>query len=330
METLINRFAEYVNNNLEISVLTQELRHTEELPFYLRQRYTFFQTELLSVNCILVLDSGIEEQTPAVIEKHFNYIAGISNDILIYIREAISSYDRKRLIERKIPFVVPGNQMYMPFLGIDLCEHFRRIQIKTDKLSPATQYLLMYLLQQPEDVGTNPYKASELLGYSRMTMTRAFQELKQFGIGVHKKTGKNTFLYLGESKRDIWATVLPYLQNPINRTIFLRRIMNDDAIQHIGKLAGLSALAKYTMIAEPRVPIYAIQSKHWTTKMQLGYQKLPYPDLNTFELELWRYPVHMPQQADTVDRLSLYLSLKDSADERVQGELPYILEGIIW
>jgi DNA-binding MarR family transcriptional regulator len=330
METLVNRFVEYIKETLGTSVLIQEWSHTEELPLYLRERYAFFQMEILSVPSLLVVHTGMGEQTPAVIEKHLKQLTAKTDEMLVYLRDAISSYDRKRLIERKIPFVVPGNQMYMPFLGVDLREHFRGIRRKSEPLSPATQFLLMYLLQQTEDVEMNPSKAAELLGYSRMTMTRAFQELENIGIGEHKKIGKGKYLYLGESKRNIWEAALPYLQNPVQRRIFLRRLNDYDTNQYKYKLAGQSALAKITMIAEPRVPIYAIQGKHWKGKNLQGYQELPYPDYDAVELELWSYPVQMAEKVDTVDRLSLYLSLIDSADERVQGALNNILEGILW
>jgi len=47
---------------------------------------------------------------------------------LIYVRAQVTAYNRKRLIEQKVPFIVPGNQMYLPMLAIDLREHFRRIR----------------------------------------------------------------------------------------------------------------------------------------------------------------------------------------------------------
>ena len=38
----------------------------------------------------------------------------------------MASYERKRLIEQKVPSIVPGNQLYLPDLGLDLREYFRR------------------------------------------------------------------------------------------------------------------------------------------------------------------------------------------------------------
>ena len=45
---------------------------------------------------------------------------------MVYVTGALASYERKRLIEQKVPFMVPGNQLYLPDLGIDLREYFRQ------------------------------------------------------------------------------------------------------------------------------------------------------------------------------------------------------------
>ncbi|MCK7468892.1 MAG: hypothetical protein MZU91_12730 [Desulfosudis oleivorans] len=45
---------------------------------------------------------------------------------VVYVTRTLASYERKRLIEQKVPFLVPGNQLYLPDLGIDLREYFRK------------------------------------------------------------------------------------------------------------------------------------------------------------------------------------------------------------
>jgi len=43
-------------------------------------------------------------------------------DDVVYVRTRMTAFNRKRLIEQKVPFIVPGNQMYLPTLAIDLRE----------------------------------------------------------------------------------------------------------------------------------------------------------------------------------------------------------------
>jgi hypothetical protein len=52
--------------------------------------------------------------------------------------------------------------------------------------------------------------------------------------------------------------------------------------------------------------------------------------LNT--IELWKYPTTMPYllNHDVVDKLSLYLSMKDNPDARIEKELEIMIEEMKW
>lgn len=59
---------------------------------------------------------------------------------LATIAATLACCERKRLIEQKVPLLVPGNQLYLPDLGIDLREYFRKPPTAPDTArSPATQ-----------------------------------------------------------------------------------------------------------------------------------------------------------------------------------------------
>jgi hypothetical protein len=47
-------------------------------------------------------------------------------------------------------------------------------------------------------------------------------------------------------------------------------------------------------------------------------------------LEIWAYDPLVLSAGDTVDPLSLFLSMRDSPDERIQQQLRILLEGIEW
>jgi len=321
MEARLGPLIAYINEILGLRVLPQAWNKAADLPLFLKERYQFYHIELLSINCVIVADVDTGEQTPAAIEKHFIQLAAKTDGFFIYFCETISRYNRKRLIERKIPFVIPGNQMYLPFLGVDLHEYFHSIRRRSEKLSPAAQRLLLYLLQKKYIEGVNPVKMAELLGYTTMTMTRAFQELESVGIGRHKKVGKNKMLYLTEDKKTLWEKALPYLQSPVQKRLYVRRLDEADDFPYLFSLAGQSALANMSMIAEPNIPTYAIQGRMWAGHIRRQFEVLPHPEPDAIELELWSYPVRLPEKENIADGLSLFLSLMDNTDERVQGAL---------
>jgi len=47
-------------------------------------------------------------------------------------------------------------------------------------------------------------------------------------------------------------------------------------------------------------------------------------------VQVWRYDPHILSENGKVDKLSLYLSLRDNADDRIQIELENMLNEIKW
>ena len=140
MDELLDAVTTYLRDVLAIRVDLEPWQGGATLPLYLREQYRFYQVKPTDGirNFLLCLDNA--EQTPAVIEKNFKYLATKTPETPVYVRQSITSYDRKRLIERRIPFVIPGNQMYLPFVGIDLRERYTDNRTRSDiAFSPAAQ-----------------------------------------------------------------------------------------------------------------------------------------------------------------------------------------------
>lgn len=107
----------------------------------------------------------------------------MAGQLAVYVTNALASYDRRRLIEQRVPFIVPGNQLYLPDLGLDLRECFRqRVPVTEAALSPSAQAMLItVLLRQPLQPNWQPPKVAAALGYTPMTLSRAVKELKAAG-----------------------------------------------------------------------------------------------------------------------------------------------------
>lgn len=327
MKKLIRQLEQYLRETIGIMVTPHLWDKSNGLPQYLRERYRFFTMDILGIECLLMADTGEAEQPPAVIRKHMDQVKVRYDTNIVYVRRTVTSYNRKRLIEQKVSFIVPGNQMYLPMLGIDLREHLKRLQEKRPVFSPSTQTLILHVLWQKEIDTLTPAKIAHSLGYSPMTMTRAFDELETSGIGEHSMLGKERHLSFAETGKPLWEKVLPYLNTPVRKRLYVASSMQTGK----GSLAGESALAKYTMLAEPKIPIFAFSTDEWNLRMQHDkISKLTLPEPGSFEIELWKYDPHLFAHEEKVDRLSLYLSLKNSTDERVQSALDALLGGMEW
>jgi hypothetical protein len=323
MDELLRDFERHLRETLSITVVPKKWEDAGKLPLFLRDLYVFFQVSLLDTPYLLMVVRDKEAQTPANIRKQILQVQEKWNGEVIYLRSSVSAYNRKRLIEQKVPSVVPGNQMYLPMLGIDLREHFRQIRSSVPaKLSPSTQAVVLYELLRGAGSGYTPSRLASRLGYTGMTLTRAFDELVSLGLGKVVTEGRERVLCFGEDKRALWERSREFMRSPVTRRTYVR-----PESQWPGVAAGLSALAHFTMLAPPSNPVYALCMNDWK---KIAVHELPAPEPQSYEIEIWNYSPLLFQEEDVVDRFSLYLSLQDSTDERVQSALEKMMEEVLW
>jgi hypothetical protein len=317
----------YVHDALGATVKTAPWRGAGNLPPVLRERYKFAQAELLGLRALLVIDSNPEEQPPATVRKHMDMLQARQQADLIYVRAQVTAYNRKRLIEQKVPFIVPGKQMYLPMLAIDLREHFRRIREESPTFSPSTQVVVLYALLRESGRVLIPAEMAPLLGYSAMTMTRAFDELETASIAEATVRGRERCLRFNGDRKEIWEKAQPFFRSPVKKRLFIRRTDGmKDAIR-----SGLTALAHYSMLAEPSYKTFALSREDWKVlRLRHKIVEVPAQDPNASEIEVWWYPPALFAEHGFIDSLSLYLSLKADQDERTEAALEEMMERIKW
>jgi hypothetical protein len=326
MQVVLEKLALYLQETLGATVTPVPWRD-QRLPHFLKDAYLFSEIDLLGSRCLLVLDSSPTELAPAALRKHIGLVQTRWEAEVIYVRPRLTAYNRKRLVEQKVPFIVPGNQMYLPTLGIDFREHFRRLRSAPAPLSPSAQVLLVHaLLRAGQDVLT-PKETAARLGYSAMTMTRAFDTIEATSLGEVSTSGKERRLRFEVRRQDTWTKAQPFLRSPVKQRICIERI----AAASRGPHAGLSALAEYTMLAPPECATHALSREDWRSlRQQHEVIEVPRQDPEALEIEIWSYSPAQFADGGRVDPLSLYLSLRDSDDERVAASLEELMEQVKW
>ena len=327
MQPVLHELERYLHDALGVSVKTTPWSGVGQLPPVLRERYRFAKAELLGLRALLVIDANPEEQSPATVRKHLDMLQSKQPAELIYVRARVTAYNRKRLIEQKVPFIVPGNQMYLPMLAIDLREHFRRIREEAPTFSPSTQVVVLHAMLRDAGQVLIPSEMAPLLGYSAMTMTRAFDELETAKLAEVTVRGRERCLRFIGDRREIWEKAQPFLRNPVSKRLFIRRINGAEGATH----AGLTALAHYSMLAPPAYTTYALSREEWKTlRQQHKIIEVPVQDPDVSEIEVWWYSPARFAEHGMVDQLSLYLSLKADHDERTETALEEMMEKIEW
>ena len=327
MQTVLHELERYLHDALGVSVKTTPWSGVGQLPPVLRERYRFAKAELLGLRALLVIDANPEEQSPATVRKHLDMLQSKQPAELIYVRARVTAYNRKRLIEQKVPFIVPGNQMYLPMLAIDLREHFRRIREEAPTFSPSTQVVVLHALLRDAGQVLIPAEMAPRLGYSAMTMTRAFDELETANLAQVTVRGRERCLRFVGGQKEIWEKVLPFLRSPVSKRLFIRRATGlEDAMR-----AGLTALARFSMLAPPEYTTYALSREDWKAIRQRHKTiEVPAQDPDASEIEVWWYPPALFAEDGIVDPLSLYLSLKEDRDERTETGLEEMMEKFKW
>jgi DNA-binding MarR family transcriptional regulator len=303
----------------------------KQLPFYLQNLYTFSQAEVLGKPCLLMICLASRGEPPAVVRKHWVAINDRYHGDVIYVVESVSSYNRKRLIEQRVPFIVPGNQLYIPMLGIDLRERFKQSQ-KPEKqwLSAAAQVLVLREILDLESQALPGKELAELLGYSAMTLTRAIKELVDRELATAEMVGREKRLEFNHPKQELWQMAKPNLHNPIKKQVWVaKRGLNELINGAEAKIAGESALAKLTMIADPNNLILAVNASEWPgIKKLMDIEERDEKDFDSTEIQLWRYSPASTATDELVDPLSLWLSLENSTDERIEMARDDLLEQV--
>ncbi len=323
----LHPFERYLHAALGIAVTTTPWHKKNCLPHFIRELYDFADTKLLGIPFLLAIDTTPAEQSPGTVRKHMDLLRAKQNADVIYVRANVTAYNRKRLIEHKVPFIVPGNQMYLPMLAIDLREHFRRLSSEPPAFSPSTQALVIHALLHEWEHVFIPLETAHRLGYSAMTMTRAFDELEAANLSKVTVCGRERHLRFMGNRREIWTKAQPLLRSPVNKRLFIRHSKG-----RVGGIrAGLTALAEFSMLAPTAYTTCAMSREEW--KLLWHRHKavvVPDQEPDAHEIEVWSYPPALLTERDVVDPLSLYLSLKDNPDERIMSSLEEMMEKLEW
>ncbi|MEI6670314.1 MAG: hypothetical protein WCP29_19390 [Acidobacteriota bacterium] len=279
---------------------------------------------------LLAIDRQKGKRGLANARGNLDKIRAIAGHAVVYVTEMLASYERRHLIAKKVPFLVPGNQLFLPELGIDLREYFRGRALTADvHLSPATQAVLIaILLRVPWQADWQPATVVAELGYTPMTLSRVVKELVAAGLATVRNDGKARWVRMATSPADTWERAKPGLRSPVKRLVWVPA--SPTALPPGARLAGLTALARVSMLADPPEPTYALSPLQWKAAMQARVETLPLRMPGACEWQVWSYSPALAPNSDTVDPLSLMLSLGDEADERVQKALTELRGTFPW
>ena len=228
MKNIITSLKKYLIEVLGIEPEIKENLSPKGLPFYLLDLYKFYTIQLLNQKFLLIRNIDKSEKlTPAKIEKQINLIKEKLNIEVIYLIEALENFNRKRLIEYKIPFIVPNNQLYIPDLKLDLREHFIQIRNPKERLGPASQAVFLWLLNNKTYEKISLSKIAKKLNYSNMTLTRVINELLSKRLICVEAEGREKLVKPVIEFKSDWKEILKELQTPVKQKVYIKNITDE-------------------------------------------------------------------------------------------------------
>ncbi len=317
----ITSLKQYIESilGLKVDILPLIKEQLDLLPISISGNYHFYTTDILGQKVILACSMDSIVYTPGQIQKQKELIEKKIHHPVIFVFEKIVSYNIQRLVRQRVNFIIPQKQMFIPDLLIDLKPH-KDVQDNTNgHISGIAQSIILFHLQIKSLEGKSAYEIAELFKVSYANVNRAIRWLKENAVItlIGKKTKHIAFR---NEKKQLWGMVLPLLESPIERIVYTDMAVNGNFF-----ISGVNALSEYSMINRENRESYAVSKEDFCTqRLQTDKQ------YGAHRIEIWRYNPNFLSRNGVVDKLSLYLALKDTEDERIEIELENMINGIVW
>jgi hypothetical protein len=330
----------YINETLGTNAIVNPIQNKDlgNLPMYFSQAYKLYDATIFNINIVLVELKNEDDLSILQVDKHLQLLKNTWNKTVVLVLDTILSYNRNRLIEKGINFIVPGKQLFLPELLINLSENYAqpKSKQKSDTLMPSAQLLLLYHIihrynkWQIEDHAFN--EIADKLNYTPMAITNAVEDLKQHEfIEVHGD--KEKYIKFKYERSELWnyAQEHKLVTSPIIKTVYVDVLPSDSFMLK----SNASAMPEYTSLNPSRQQYYAIEKNTFYALKRNNRLVNANDQEGQYAIEVWKYnPLTIAEEMNNdlavVDPLSLYLSLKDSHDERIEMGLEQIIDKVIW
>jgi len=325
LRELAEKAEAYVRELLGVGLKLDRRKEMESFPRFLTDQFEFVQGALMDTDLLFMAQSPRRHNTPANVARMWREADKRSPMPVVYLADAVSGFNRKRLLDQRTPFLVPKSQLFLPGLLVDLRENFRapRERAELESISPAAQKVVLAALLGVDVEGVSASALARRLKYSSMTLGRAMDDLAAAGLAEIQDIGKERQIEFGAKHAQLWRDALPYLRSPVRKRRRLKRVQD-----HVpGLVAGESALAHFTMLAEPRISTVALAASAWLRFAEDFGEPVDRWDEEGVIVETWAYDPEALGAHGFVDRFSLYLSLRENDDERVALALDELIDG---
>ena len=299
-------------------IVLKELSIQEKKGLWLEliANFDMMQFEFNGQVMLLLVTKGEVDYTNVQRRKISERIESIKHIPAVFYFDNLLTYERDRLVEQGVYFIVADKFAFVPTLIINRLS--TKSEIK-ELFYPSTQYILFYHLQIESLDGLSLKELEDKVPYKYKTIAKSIKQLEALGL-VSLEGSRNKKLVFELSGKELWDKASTNLIDPIKSIEYTSDVFPE------GDIGGISALSHYSMLVPEDVPTRVLTAE-WVRE-----HKYSIPELHSFEdtqrIEIWKYPPS--GTSGYVDKLSLFLTLKDDNDPRVEKEIAIMMNKIKW
>lgn len=319
VSSAINRICDFLPEPVKVMELPLAIK--KKLPFGISYAYDYYMTEIYDTSFIIAGVGDDEVVTPSILEKQKMVIIKQTGLVPIFVFQKLVSYLFSRYAKKNIDVIVGNKQLFLPSIFLIVDKDKYELTNSTEKVPITFQLIVLYHLEKENIEGVTTHALTEKLRTSYSTVNRAVRWMKENGF-ISLVGSKEKRIQFNKTGKELWKNALPYLCSPIDFIAYTSEI----GISENGLISEQNALAEYSLsgggpyrIAVSREEFNKIKSRNinWDKFGEAG-------------IEVWKYDPTLLSDSGVVDKLSLYLLLKDYEDERVQIELENMINNILW
>ena len=310
-KTIVVAGREYPLESLDNSILRQ-------VWVEVRTAFLFYSGSFKGLDFVLLEQKSKQRFTPRKLKLTAERLNSILGKPIVFLFENLPYFERNRLIEQDVYFVVSGKYAFLPNLLIAARE---AEPVRGEQLNAVAQWLLLAYLQGVDMNYKTVKEVEQVSPYQYVTLTRAFRLLEGLKL-CNMETDEARFKHVvfGSDKRTLYEQARKYFVPPVKQRLYCDMVGRSQQY----KRAGISALSHYSALNPDETTTLALTAEQWRNRNVDDFVNVN-PIEGDYCVEIWLYPP-IPADEEYVDKLSLVLSLQDDHDPRVEKEVEFIIE----
>jgi len=287
------------------------------LPLYLRSGYTFWYAKIASLDLVFAY---AKEKKPDI-RLHMQAYRALKERLgeeVVFVFGHLDTRQINSLIQKRIPFIVPGKYLYLPFAMMQIGTSLLRkpTAYKNERLTPDADLILVGYLDARLHNGMMIKEIASAIGREIRSTSAALSLLYDLGYLDIEKEGRSKRVRF-ETEPAVYQRWLKEGLPPQKRSFFTA----SESVGNQAVKSGYSALATYTRLLETGTSTVAVSEK---SKNLLSALNVCEEDEALYKVEVWDRDPHTFAYQNTVSPIYLLRQFKDDDDERIHEALKEI------